>query len=559
MREGRPITSSGGPLVRSREALRRQEWGEAFAEFATVGGEVGVEPSDLEGAALAAYLTGKDDECEVLWGRAYRAWLGRGDRPRAARCAFWLGLPLLLKGESARGGGWLARAGRLVDEPQLDCAEIGLLLVPVALRALSAGDAASALETCGRVEELGERFDDRDVLAFGHLGRGQALIALGEVAQGVVLLDEAMVAVTAGEVSPIAAGLVYCAVLLACQSTFDLARAEEWTAALQRWCDSQQDLVPFRGECLVHRAEVLQTRGEWPEALAEARRACEWLAGRPAAGRAHYQLGELHRLRGEFAEADEAFRAASALGRQPQPGCALLRLAQGHPEAAAAMIGRAVEEARDGSARAKLLPAYVEIALAHDDTALARGAADELAAIAADRDALLLHAVAAEVEGAVLLAEGDTRAGFASLRRASTEWQELPVPYEAARTRVALGLVCRELGDEEAAAMELEAARRTFAELGAAPDLERVERLLGRPAVAADGQLTARELEVLALVAGGRTNRQIATVLVISPHTVRRHLQNVFRKLGVSSRAAATAYALRHELVPDEPVARTDH
>jgi DNA-binding NarL/FixJ family response regulator len=223
------------------------------------------------------------------------------------------------------------------------------------------------------------------------------------------------------------------------------------------------------------------------------------------------------------------------------------------------MIGRAVEEARDGSARAKLLPAYVEIALAHNDTALARGAADELAAIAADRDALLLRAIAAKAQGAVLLAEGDPRAGFASLQQAWAEWQELPAPYEAARTRVALGLVCRELGDEETAAMELEAARSTFAQLGAAPDLDRVERLLGRPTAAAEGRLTARELEVLALVAGGRTNRQVATVLVISPHTVRRHLQNIFRKLGVSSRAAATAYALRHELMPHERVARTDH
>ena len=549
----------GDALIRGREAIRRQAWGDAYAQLTTADREDGLDAPDLEGAALAAYLTGKDAECEELWARAHRSWLDRGEHRRAARCAFWLGLPLLLKGEAARGGGWLARAARLLDEPGSDCAEMGLLLVPVGLQELRDGDPASALETFGQAEAIGERSGDSDVLAFGRLGRGQALIALEDVPQGVSLLDEAMVAVTADEVSPVAAGVVYCAVLLACQQTFDVARAEEWTAALTRWCDSQQDLVPFRGDCLVHRAEVLQVRGQWSEALVEAKRACSWLVGRSGEGRAHYRLGELHRLRGEFAAAERDYRAASAAGRQPQPGCALLRLGQGHIEAAEAMIERAIENAHDGVTRAGILPAYVEIALARQDVVAARSAADDLCALAAKYDAALLHAIVAQALGTVLVAEGAARAGAALLQESCVRWQELSAPYEVARTRVAIARSCRALGDDDSAGMELDAARSIFDRLGAIPDLDWVDGLRGRTEAATDEGLTAREVEVLALVAEGRTNRQIAVVLVISPHTVRRHLQNIFRKLGVPSRAAATAFALQHDLVESGSVARTDH
>ncbi len=558
MSEGKAVTM-GGALVRGREAFRRREWAEAYARLTAADREDGLDAPDLEEAALAAYLTGRDAECEDLWARAHRGWLDQGEQCRAARCAFWLGFPLLLKGEGARGGGWLARGARLLDERGSKCAEIGLLLVPVGLQALRDGDPASALEIFGRAEEIGERSGDPDVLAFGLLGRGQALIALEDIAQGVSLLDEAMVIVTADEVSPVTAGVVYCAVLLACQKTFDLARAEEWTAALIRWCDSQQDLVPFRGDCLVHRAEILQVRGEWSEALADANRACSWLAGHGGEGRAYYRLGELHRLRGEFADADRDYRAASAAGHQPQPGCALLRLAQGHIEAAEAMIDGALENARDGVARAGVLPAYVEIALARQDLPAARSAADDLCALAREYDAALLHAVAAHSLGVVLLAEGKARAGVALLQESCACWQELSAPYEVGRTRVVIASAWRALGDDESAGMELDAARGIFARLGAVPDLEGVDRLSGRMEAESQAGLTGRELEVLALVAGGRTNQQIAHALVISPHTVRRHLQNIFRKLGVPSRAAATAFALQHGLVESGGVAQTDH
>ena len=536
-------------LVRAREALGRQAWHDAYALFASADSDGPLQPGDLENAALAAYLTGRDAESDALWERAYRAYLDASDPRRAARAAFWLGLPLALRGETARGGGWLARGARLVAGLP-ECSEQALLAVPAALRTLTSGDPKGSSEAFAGIAELGERLGDPDVLAFGRLGGGQALIASGSAQEGLSLLDEAMVAVTADAVSPITTGLVYCAVLRACQETFDLARAEEWTAVLTRWCATQQGLVPFRGECLVHRAEVLQARGEWTDALAEAERACAWLAGRPAEGRARYQLGELHRLRGEVADAEHAYRAASAAGSPPQPGCALLRLEQGRADAAAAMLEAALLRAGHALARGAVLPACVEVAVARGALDEARGAAEELAALAAGRDAPLLSAHAAHARGVVLVAEGDPHAALGPLHESCTQLERLSAPYELARTRVELGRACRELGDTDGAASELETARDTFARLGAALDLDRVDRIAGQAPPEPAG-LSPRELEVLALVAGGSTNREIAAVLVVSPHTVRRHLQNAFRKLGVSSRAAAAAYAVRHGLAPE--------
>jgi DNA-binding NarL/FixJ family response regulator len=529
-----------------RAAFARRAWTEAHAHLSAT--EPALEGDDLECLAVAAFLIGREDESVRAYERAYVAHTRVGEHARAGRAAFWIGFLLFLRGESARAGGWLARAERSIEAAGDECSVRGLLLVPTFIELLGV-DPEGATNLASEMIEIAQRCDDADLLALGVLCRGEAAIAAGESARGLRLLDEAMLAATNGDLVPLCTGIVYCAVIEICIDALDVARATEWTEAFDEWCRAQPDLVPFRGECLVHRSQVLQSHGAWREALQEVTRARERLAepAHPALGLACYQQGELHRLRGEFEDAAQSYRLAAERGRDPAPGSALLQLATGAAGAAHASIQRMLAEA-SGSTRPALLAAAVEIALAVPDVDAARVAVVELTLLAQVARVRVLDALTAYATGSVMLAEGDAPAALVRLREASTAWHDLGMPYDVARARVQLAAACRMLGDDEAARRELDAAREEFDRLGARPDLERL-MADAEPAPARGNGLTDRECEVLRLVAKGMTNRDIAGTLTISEHTVARHVQNLFAKLQVSSRAAATAYAYEHGIV----------
>ncbi len=544
------LSATAHALGRGRDSFGRRAWRESFDLLSAADGETPLSAEDLERLATAASLIGQDDTSVDIWARAHQEFLDRGDTERAARCAFWLAFQLLTARKTARGGGWIARGRRLLDDGQASGGAQGWLLVALGMQRVIEGEIEEACAAFSEAAEIGDRCRESDLSTIARHGLGRGLIRLGKTAEGVMLLDESMVAVTADEISPIIVGGVYCSVIAACRDIFDLRRAQEWTAALNDWCASQPDAVHLRGFCCVHRAEMMQLHGAWPDAMREAERACDRLAEppvHPAAGEALYQQAELHRLRGDFAKAEDAYRQASQFGRKPYPGLAQLRLAQGQVDAATAAIRRVLDESPHYT-KPRVLPAYVDIMLAAHDVPAARAAAEELAAIAAELDAPFLRAVSAQAVGAVLLAEQDARGALTALRRAWTLWRELDAPHDAARTRVLVAIACRALGDDDGANMELDAARQIFMQLGAAPELGRLEDLARESTPKATGGLSAREVQVLRLVATGKTNRAIAAELRISEKTVARHISNIFVKLGLSTRAAATAYAYQHDL-----------
>jgi DNA-binding NarL/FixJ family response regulator len=536
-----------------RRAHARQAWADACACFAAADAVAPLAPGDLELAAEAADLAGRSGDAVHLLRRAYLAYAGEGAAGPALRTAYWLCKGLVWSGDFAQAEAWLARAHR-VAEADPGRIERGYLLMLEAERASRTGRRGELLVmTEGLAALVGATTADadRDLAAGAAMTLGTTLIAGGRVAEGLAQLDEAMVAVTGGELSGRATGLIYCVVIGACQELHELRRAREWSTALTAWCEAQPEFTgAYRGLCRVHRVTLLQLGGVWPVAEREARLACEQLTagyGEMVAGAAFSELGELCRLAGRFAEAEAAYRDAVRRGWQPQPGLALLRLAQGRPDAAAGAIRRALAESPEALPRARLLPAAVEILLVAGDQAAAAAAAAELATVAGHYDTTALHARAAYAAAAVALAAGDPEEALVRLRTACRLWRDLDVPYEVARSQVLVAQACRALRDEDSAALELDAARAVFTRLGAAPDVARVDALGGdaSPSLV----LSPRELEVIRLLATGSSNRAIAAELVLSEKTVARHVSNIFAKLGVGSRTAAAAWAFERHLI----------
>lgn len=539
-------------LERARDAFARKAWAEAFEAYARADAARSVAAEDLERWSDCAHLAGEEDAALRLLDRAHGRHLDDGSIERAAYCAAWAGLDLAGRGEMAQASGWFGRARRLVGSPEGPSVVEAYLVLADALRQAAAGETETAFDLARRANEAARRFGDADLAVLSLQTMGRVLLVQARVDEGLALLDEAMVAVASDPLSPRVPGIVYCSVISACHAVYSLRRAYEWTEVLTRWCDGQPELVAYTGECRVNRSEILRLHGAWREAAVEADLARERLRGRgpaPVAAAAEYQRAEGLRLVGAFDEAERAYRDAHRLGRQPQPGLALLRLARGGIPAAAHAIRRVCGETTAPLKRARLLPAAVDVLIAAGAPGEARHAAEELERIATAFGTVALRAMAAQAAGTVALAEGNPEEALRSLRRSFEGWRELAAPYHVARVRMLVGRACAALGDEEAAGLEFEAAGETFEALGAHPDLERV-RAAEREAV--DGPrhgLTPRQLEVLRAMADGATNRSIADRLAISQRTVDRHVSNIFDKLGVGSRAEATAYAVRHHLV----------
>ena len=546
------IASGCDHLECGRKHYELRAWADAYNALSLADHETSsLGAEDLERLALAAYLVGRDDEYLRTLERAHNAHVNAGQFAPAVRCAFWLGFRLLMRGEMGRATGWFARAQRLLERDARECAERGYLLLPVVEQRLDSGDLETAYALAADATAIGERCGDSDLIAFARHQQGRIRLQQGQLEAGLALLDETMIAVTAGQLSPLVTGLMYCSVIASCQQVYAIERSREWTAALAHWCEGQPDMVAFSGVCRVHRAEIMQLQGAWPDAIEEARRAGARAQGidRRAAAAALYQEAEVHRLRGEFAAAEEAYRGASRLGLEPQPGLALLRLVQGRSDAAATAIRRIANTTVDPLKRMSLLPAYVEIMLAVGEVADARKACRELEEVARSFDTGVPRAIAAYACGAVALAEGDAQAALESLRRAFEAWQRIEAPYAAARVRVLIGLACRTIGDEDSAGLEIDAARSVFERLGAMPDLARIDSVMKPSYPSRAHGLTPRELQVLRLVSAGKTNKAVASELSLSEKTIDRHVSSIFSKLDVSTRSAATAFAYEHKLI----------
>jgi class 3 adenylate cyclase len=474
-----------GTVEVARNAAERHSWREAYDAY-TGSDDSGLTPDDQEQFADAAWWTGKIDEAIGLRERSYAGFSAAGDRLGAARLALTLSWDHLNRGAFAVSRGWFANAERLL-EGQPEAREHGFLALSRGITTLFAeGNIDDALPELERAHDIAARAGDRDTQVLALVGKGRAFVQRGDVEQGLAILDEASTSAVSGELRPYATGLVYCATITSCQHVGDYRRAAEWTEAASRWCE-QEDMNGFPGACRIHRAEIMRLRGDWPEAEKTALAACEEVHDfdRLVTAGGYYEIGEIRRRRGDFAAAEEAFRTANELGRSPQPGLALLQLAQGKVESAVAGVTRRLAEMDEPLERVRMLPALAEIALAAGDLDTARSAAAELQQIVdsykiGDRRAPAFDATVNLTLGQIELAGQDWDDASRDLRRARDEWQEIGAPYETAQARMLLGIAFRHQGDEHAATLELQAAQTTFERLGAKLDEERAKELLGR-------------------------------------------------------------------------------
>ena len=541
-------SSRAGLLGRARLHYADRAWRDAHRDFAAADEAAPLEPADLGLFATTAYMLGNVSEMLETQERAYHAYLEQGEILPATRTALWLATNLASRGKIPQASGWVELSERLLLSAPEDCVERGYLLMPRILRHAGAGEFEDVVSVGARAADIGRRFDDPDLTALAGQTQGRALLRLSRTGEGLRLLDEIMISVTGSRLSPMVTGIVYCSVLEGCYETHAIRRAAEWTRSLTDWCGEQPDLVAFNDQCLAHRSEILRLQGAWAEAAEEARRVGELGARFGIAAQANYQLAEIHRMRGEVDAAEDAFRQVSLNGGDPMPGLALLRFARGIPEDAFIALAESLAEAADLFENVQLLPAYVELAVATSRLPEAKQASEQLATVAATTRTDAHIAWAAHAEARVALAENRLTQAVGHLKRAKTIWQDLSMPYELARTRLDLGRSLRAQGNIESANRELDAARVIFVELGAEPDVRIVDDLLGPSPSDWPAGLTDREVEVLRMLTSGATNRSIATDLVLSERTVDRHVSNIFTKLGVSSRSAATAFAFRQGL-----------
>lgn len=538
-------------LSRARALHRLARWEDACVEFLAADAEHPLDVEDLELLAEGAQLTGRHEEAVSALERAFVIRASAADLATAAAAAFWLYSEFVYAGEFARAGGWMSRL-RDLTEQLAAVEEPGWLHIAAARECIGQGrydDARAALT--GALAQGRERADV-DLETFARLLTARSLLLAGRPDEGLPQMDEAMLRVTSGQTSPRMTGMLYCAAIGTCEAeAWELARAQEWARALEGWMASLPTLFggAFLDNCRVYRAALKRQRGELSEARRELEEAARNLAegaGVLVAGHAFYELGEVHRLLGDDDAAELAYRRATSLGANVHPGLALLRLRQGDTATALAGLRRSLAEATRPQGRGHLLPAMVTVSLAAGAIEEAEQALLELGDLARAMGSSALDAEFARAQGEVALADGRPEAALPDLRRSADAWRRFGAPYETARTCLLIAQACRGLGDEEGANLELESARESFALLGARRDLDAIDAPLNR---SPRHGLSTRELQVLRLIAAGRTNRSIASELFLSERTVHRHVSSIFDKLGVRSRTEAAIYAVGHQLL----------